>query len=152
MKLNQVCCKLRDFIEIREKTQKFKFFPNFYQEFSVYRFCSFSLMSFRFIFYGFFFFFFLGFLFGLLEKKGYQIRKERQWSKHKPRSEKVFQIHNDYKVAHNSFPNRFLAPPKKIVGYFSHFAMRNACFYDYLWMTLHNDFSLSIVLNTLIYT
>ena len=122
-----------------------------------------------------------------------------------PRSEKVFQIHNDYKVAHDSFPNRFLHS-KKIVDYFSHFAMRNACFYDYrymmfythtwsqthyiikkkslkyyktidlqmklmlylfssfyffifkfqynvnLWSTLHNGCSLSIDLNTLIYT
>ena len=53
-----------------------------------------------------------------------------------PRSEKVFQIHNDYKVAHDSFPNRFLHS-KKIVDYFSHFAMRNACFYDYRYMMFH---------------
>ena len=82
------------------------------------------------------FIFFLGLRSGLLEKMGYQIRRERQWSKHRPRSEKVFQIHNDYKVAHDSFPNRFW-PPKKIVCYFSHFAMRNACFYDYRYMMFY---------------
>ena len=53
-----------------------------------------------------------------------------------PRSQKVFHIHNDYKVAHDSFPNRFLHS-KKIVDYFSHFAMRNACFYDYRYMMFY---------------
>ncbi|XP_075647879.1 uncharacterized protein LOC142618749 [Castanea sativa] len=32
-------------------------------------------------------------------------RERRQWSKHRPRRDKIFQIHNDYKVAHDSFPN-----------------------------------------------
>ena len=83
---NQVCYQFRDFVEIRETTQMIKFYLNCYQDF-----------------------FFFGLQSGLLEKK------RRQWSKHRPRRENIFQIHNDYKVAHNSFPHRYFPTKRKLL-------------------------------------
>ena len=93
MVFNQVCCQFRDFVEIRETTQMIKFYLNCYQDFLDFGFCFCALMSFSFSFmFCSILFCFLFFLFGLISRL--LDKKRKQWSKHKPRREKIFQIHN----------------------------------------------------------
>ena len=68
------------------------------------------------------FFFFFSFFFKTFQGcyLGYYRRRERrQWNKHRPRRDKIFQIHNDYKVSHDSFPNRYFPKIKNFACIFT---------------------------------